>query len=156
MSDDDWDKLSRRDEDAPPEPVSEASAEVVGEEGIKLLVDAVAPELLSAIAEAEAAKAKVKRLTEDLARFAPELAGEVTIYGNEYTATVKRSERFEWDSDVLAALYADKEDLPAHIKMKLSVDKKRYDRMSDDDKAALASALTIKLSAPTIEVKPNV
>lgn len=155
MEDDDWDKLSRRD-DTPP------SAEVTLVESggetttLDTLIDAVAPQLLDAVQAAKEAQARVKQLTEDLARFAPEVAGEVTIRGNAYVVTVKRAERFEWDSDVLAALYADKEDLPAHIKMKLSVDKKRYDRMSEEDRDALKSALTIKLSAPSIEVKPNV
>lgn len=154
MTDDDWDKLSRPDEPLTPTVfIEEASAETVS---LADVIDAIAPRLVEAVAQAKAAQAEVKKLTEDLARFTPEAAGEITISGNHFVVSVKRTERFEWDSEILAALYADKEDLPAHIKMKLSVDKKRYDRMSEDDKEALASALTIKLSAPTVEVRTHV
>lgn len=156
MAEDDWDKLSRADDAPPRAPAEHEVKEVSGEtDSIVGLVDDLAPQLIDALAALEAAKTKVKQLTEDLARFAPEIAGEVQLRGTAYVATVRRAERFEWDSDVLAALY-DAGELPPYIKKKLSVDKKRYDRMTDDDRDALKSALTIKLSAPSIEVSRNV
>lgn len=151
---DDWDKLSRSDATGVLSPIVETDP---GEATMfEEAVDLIAPQLLQAMAELEIAKAKAKHLTEDLARFAPELAGEVIVQGKDWTVTVKRTERMEWDSDVLAALYSGKEDLPSHIKMKLSVDKRRYERMQPDDRDALRSALTLKLSAPAVEVRPNV
>lgn len=149
MSDDDWDKLSRRTDDGAYAIVEEDR----GEADLLLeVVDRTAPALLEAWAALEEAKTKVKHLIEDVVRFAPEVPGEVIINGNLYAIQIKRGERFEWDSEVLSALYGDKEALPDHIKMKLTVDKKRYDRMSEEDREALKSALTIKLSAPSVEV----
>lgn len=157
MAEDDWDKLSRTG-DAPTGEPTTGVIEDTSEEtsSIAVLIDGVAPQLVEALADLEAAKTKVKQLTEDIARFAPEIAGEVHIHGTIYSVTVKRAERFEWDSEVLSALYDGEAELPPHIKKKLSVDKKRYDRMTEEDRDALKSALTIKLSAPSIEVSRNV
>lgn len=157
MAEDDWDKLSRTG-DAPTggpttDVIEDRSAET---SSVAALVDDRAPQLVEALATLEAAKTRVKQLTEDLARFAPEVAGDVQIHGLVYSVTVKRAERLEWDSEVLSALYDGEADLPPHIKKKLSVDKKRYDRMTEEDRDALKSALTIKLSAPSIEVSRNV
>ena len=149
MEGDDWDKLSRRDDEGTTAIVEEDRSEA---DLLLEVVDRTAPALLQAWAELEEAKKKVKHLTEDVVRFAPEVPGEVVINGNLYAIQIKRAERLEWDSEVLAAIYAGRDDLPEHIKMKLSVDKKRYDRMSELDREDLRSALTIKLSAPTVEV----
>ncbi|NDD53856.1 hypothetical protein EBZ39_08245 [bacterium] len=155
MDEDDWDKLSLPEEPAAAEEVvlTEPSAEITDTAD---LVDVIAPQLLDALAELEAVKVRVKKLTEDVSRFAPEVAGEVSLMGKNFMVTVKRSERYEWDSEVLAALYGSADELPDYIKQKLTVDKKRFDRMSAEDREALRSALTIKLSTPSVEVRRNV
>jgi hypothetical protein len=98
------------------------------------------------------AKEKLKNVVEDLARFAPEVSGEVIIETDKFRIVVTRGETYGWDADILEQLYEQPE-VPAHIKRKLTVDKKRYDQLPEDEQKLLRPALTIRVGKPKIEVR---
>lgn len=69
-----------------------------------------------------------------------------------YQVTFKRGEKLEWDTDTLKEL-VEAGEVPDHIKLKLSVDKRKYDALPQNEKDKLLPALTIKPGTVKIEVE---
>lgn len=154
---DDWDKLSRGEDPAPEEPTAGLFADAAkAAEPTDAERNAHLNKLVSDLwefeAQAASAKEGLKHATEDLARFAPEAAGEAIIETDLFRIVVSRAERFSWDADILEQLFEQGE-LPPAVKRKLTVDKKRYDQLPEDEQTLLRAALTIKVGPPKIEVR---
>lgn len=72
-------------------------------------------------------------------------------FGN-YQVSFRRGEKLEWDTDILKSL-VDAGEVPDHIKLKLSVDKRKFDALPQHEKNTLLPALTIKPGTVKIEVE---
>jgi len=89
---------------------------------------------------------------EILAEF-PEQAGQQEMrVGNKLTVIVKRPERWNWDADLLDSIFDGSQELPAHIKKRFSVDKRKFQGLDDEQKRELLPALTRKPGPATVEV----
>lgn len=90
-----------------------------------------------------------------LAEF-PEMAGEQTLaVGNRMTVKVNRPERWTWDSDILDDLFPTTDSIPPHVNKRMTVDKRKFQALDDDEKRLLLPALTRKPGAAKIEVLEN-
>lgn len=88
---------------------------------------------------------------ERLAAYFPEEVGEHTRTVNGVNITVKRSESLEWDTDILDQLFVTTP-LPDFVSKKLSVPKRKWDKLDDTTKQGLLPALTRKPGAPRISI----
>jgi hypothetical protein len=114
----------------------------------------LAKELAVKTAELEHLDAVVKALKAEVVRYFPEAEGDHS-WEDEFTLVeVAYSERQSWDKAELERLFG-KDELPDYVKRTLSIDKKRYDALPAGERAALASALTRKLSAARITITPK-
>lgn len=90
-----------------------------------------------------------------LAEFVEE-AGEQTLpVGNKLTVTVSRPERWTWDSELIADLFPTDGEIPAHVTKRMTVDKRKFQGLDDEDKRVLLPALTRKPGAAKITVTEN-
>ena len=99
----------------------------------------------------EEINAILKTAKSELAGMAPEMPGTHVLDGSKYRAEVSYSEKYEWDNEELIKMFSSGS-LPHYCAMRLSIHKKSYERLSASEQAELAPALTIKLSAPKIDV----
>ena len=81
-----------------------------------------------------------------------EEAGEQTMTANNLTVTVSRPERWTWDSELIADLYPTDGEIPAHVTKRMTVDKRKFQGLDDEDKRVLLPALTRKPGAAKITV----
>ena len=73
----------------------------------------------------------------------PEEFGEQTrVYGKD-VVTINRQERFHWDQDILEELFKSGK-LPAHIKKRLTVEKRTFQKLTEAEQKELQPALTRK------------
>ena len=85
-----------------------------------------------------------------------EQAGEQTMtVDNSITVTVNRPERWTWDSDIIEDLFPSDGEIPAHVTKRMTVDKRKFQGLDDDDKKILLPALTRKPGAAKITVTEN-
>ena len=101
--------------------------------------------------ELEKLSEEVKKLEGEIAYFFPQIAGEHKRRLDEVHVSVKRHERFEWDENKLAEIF-DQREVPEYIRRRLSVDKRRFNRLSQDEQNLVKPALTRKLQSPKVEV----
>ncbi len=81
-------------------------------------------------------------LLETIAAEFPIMSGEQAIDVNGMTVTCTRSERWTWDNELLEDLFASSDELPEHIKKRLTVNKRLFQFLEDEQKKALLPALT--------------
>ncbi len=81
----------------------------------------------------------------------PEDFGEHSKVAGNKVITINRSERYEWNQDLLAKIYRE-EEIPTHIKRRLTVDKRVFTRLTTEEQAPLVPALTRKPGPVTIKV----
>ena len=81
----------------------------------------------------------------------PEDFGEHSKIAGNKVITINRSERYEWNQDLLAKIYRE-EEIPTHIKRRLTVDKRVFQRLTTDEQAPLVPALTRKPGPVSIKV----
>ena len=81
----------------------------------------------------------------------PEDFGEHSKIVQAKVITINRSERYEWNQDLLAKIYRE-EEIPTHIKRRLTVDKRVFSRLTDEEQAPLVPALTRKPGPVSIKV----
>ena len=105
---------------------------------------------------AESIKNRMEVLADKiLAEFA-EAAGEQTLQvGNKFAVTVNRPERWMWDNDILTDLFPTEDEIPPHVNKRMTVDKRKFQGLDDDDKRLLLPALTRKPGAAKITVTEN-
>lgn len=93
----------------------------------------------------------LKTANAELARMTDEVAGKHELEGEAFLVSVTRREKFEWDNEELLRMFA-AGSMPAYCALRITINKKAYDRMSATEKADLAPALTISLTTPKVEV----
>tara|TARA_Y100001970_G_scaffold145912_1_gene179140 strand:- start:15392 stop:15802 length:411 start_codon:yes stop_codon:yes gene_type:complete len=85
----------------------------------------------------------IEKLEADLVAEFPEEFGEQTrVYGKD-VVTINRQERFHWDQDILEELFKSGK-LPAHIKKRLTVEKRTFQKLTETEQKELQPALTRK------------
>tara|TARA_B100001094_G_scaffold100619_2_gene96767 strand:+ start:5942 stop:6382 length:441 start_codon:yes stop_codon:yes gene_type:complete len=97
-------------------------------------------------------KKKIDKLTDDICACLPIEIGDVYKTVEGVTVTVTRPERFKWDQDLIKQLLNDVDVLPSHVTKRYTVEKRRFERLPDEDKALLMPALTREAGAPKITV----
>lgn len=84
---------------------------------------------------------KIKRIEKQIIADFPEDFGEHSrVVGNK-VLTINRQERYTWNQDLLHKIYQD-EEIPDHVKRRLTVDKRVFQRLDPEQQAPLLPALT--------------
>tara|TARA_R110000764_G_scaffold87422_3_gene168258 strand:+ start:2151 stop:2555 length:405 start_codon:yes stop_codon:yes gene_type:complete len=82
-----------------------------------------------------------------------ETSGEQSLaVSNKLTIHINRPERWTWDSEIIADLYPSDGDSPPHITKKMSVDKRKFQGLEDEEKRILLPALTRKPGSAKISI----
>ena len=79
-------------------------------------------------------------------------AGEQSLKAGKNLETVKIQERWEWDQEAMADLFAGQEELPTHVSKRLTVDKRKYKSLDEEEQKLILPCLTRKLGTVTINV----
>tara|TARA_R100001086_G_C11703741_1_gene222107 strand:+ start:126 stop:527 length:402 start_codon:yes stop_codon:yes gene_type:complete len=77
-----------------------------------------------------------------VSEFPEEFGDQTKVYGDD-VVTINRQERFNWDQDILDDIFKAKP-LPDHVKRRLTVDKRTFQKLTETDQEVLAPALTRK------------
>jgi hypothetical protein len=102
--------------------------------------------------QADAISGVVSDLAKEIAAWFPEEPGEHSqVLADGMVVQVKRSENWTWDSEKLLALFASVP-LPVHVKVKYSVSKREFLRLTEAEQKELISALTRGLGSPRVTV----
>jgi hypothetical protein len=92
-------------------------------------------------------------LSEQIASEFPDGPGDHAIVVEGKTViSCSRSEVWSWDQEYLEQLFA-AGTAPEHVKVRYSVDKRRFEHLPDDEKKLLIPALTRKAGKARIAVK---
>ncbi len=84
---------------------------------------------------------KIKSIEKQIIADFPEDFGEHSrVVGNK-VLTINRQERYTWNQDLLHKIYQD-EEIPDHVKRRLTVDKRVFQRLDPEQQAPLLPALT--------------
>ena len=120
-----------------------------------------APSLESAIrdytiteAAYQQAKQQYQAARSTLLGFVPKQIGEHVRSEAGWLLTVTYPEKDEWNSESIKAYYG--EDLPVHIKAKLTVDKRALRGLPDEERDALLKCLDTKPGTPSIDIAKGV
>jgi|Laugrefa1bdmlbdn_1035148.scaffolds.fasta_scaffold01338_4 hypothetical protein len=128
----DWDKFEQAENAAPKTALAEA--------------------LIQAKQKLDEAEAEYKRLCDEAVSRVPEDFGDHIIDTPTSVITVSRGSRYEWDQTVLSSLFESGVKKPDFVKSHLTIDKKRFDRMAEEDRAPLLPALTRKPGSVSVKV----
>lgn len=82
-----------------------------------------------------------------------EEAGEQSLSLGKLHVNVNRSERWTWDTELLDDIFAQSNNLPPHVKKRITVDKRKFQALDDDQRRELLPALTRKPGPAKITVK---
>ena len=94
---------------------------------------------------------KIKRIEKQIIADFPEDFGEHSrVVGNK-VLTINRQERYTWNQDLLHKIYQD-EEIPDHVKRRLTVDKRVFQRLDPEQQAPLLPALTRNPGPVSIKV----
>ena len=94
---------------------------------------------------------KIKRIEKQIIADFPEDFGEHSrVVGNK-VLTINRQERYTWNQDLLHKIYQD-EEIPDHVKRRLTVDKRVFQRLDPEQQAPLLPALTLNPGPVSIKV----
>jgi len=95
---------------------------------------------------------RYEKISGEIAHLFPVEAGEKTETLDDLHITVKRTEKYVWDRAELERIYEQGE-LPEFLSRTLSIHKRTYDRMPEDEKGKVSHALTKNLNTPKVEVR---
>jgi len=112
----------------------------------------VARQLAIKQSEMDHLKAQVTALQKEVVRFFPEEEGVHEWEDEAVQVSVTYGERRVWDKAKLAEMFGASEALPSCVDKAYTVNNRKYDTMTEAEKATIREALTRKLSAPKIEV----
>ena len=120
------------------------------ENNLKPLLQMV-EDLQTANQEQEQANTKVEKLEAKLiAEFSEEFGEQSKAIGVNIV-TINRQERFQWDQDVLADIFK-KETLPSHVKRRLTVEKRTFQKLTEAEQKKVMPALTRKPGPVTVKI----
>lgn len=77
-----------------------------------------------------------------ISEFPVEFGEQTKLYGKD-VVTINRQERFHWDQEKLEKLYASGT-LPTHVKRRLTVEKRAFQKLTPTEQDELMDALTRK------------
>jgi len=120
------------------------------ENNLKPLLQVV-EDLQTANQEQEKANQKVETLEAKLIAEFPEEFGEQSKAIGVNIVTINRQERFQWDQDVLADIFK-KEPLPVHVKRRLTVEKRTFQKLTEAEQKKVMPALTRKPGPVTVKI----
>lgn len=104
-------------------------------------------------------KAKVDeelaQLEGEIIHYFPEEEGELAKSTGEYDIIVSRSERWTWDKDSLEKHFGENK-LPDYINRSLTVDKRKFKKLSKSEQDELKFALTRHLNSARVKVVKHV
>jgi len=122
----------------------------------RLRLEEQAAELLELQTQLEKIQEKITTISDEILTNFPEEAGEFSdSYGTMFVK-VSRAERWTWDSDVLEGLVGAMPKTPECVTKKLSVDKRKFQKLPDPDRAALLPALERKPGPAKISVVADI
>lgn len=81
--------------------------------------------------------------------------GEHALVSGNWVVTVKRSERWSWDSDMLEQIYPNGEVSPDFVRKTTSIDKRKFQTLDEDERRVLLPALTRAPGQVKISVKES-
>lgn len=81
----------------------------------------------------------------------PDDVGDAAVDGNQYSFIVSRTEQWKWDSEKIESKLPTVP-VPPHVKVKYTVDKKKYLALSDTEQNDWLDALERKPSNPKVTV----
>jgi hypothetical protein len=112
-------------------------------------VNTADPALLAAVKEYAQITGTLSKLQDRHSALADTIAAQFPIQSGEQaidvdgmTVTCSRLERWKWDAEYLDDIFASSEILPDHIKKKLTVNKRLFQNLEDEEKKVLLPALT--------------
>ena len=88
-----------------------------------------------------------------LTAFTEESGEQVLPINNNISIIVNRVERWTWDTELLDEIFAQSDSLPPHVQKRITVDKRKFQALSDDQKRELLPALTRKPGSAKITIK---
>jgi predicted phage-related endonuclease len=116
-------------------------------------LERMAEEFLALSRELENTKDKLEKLSDGLStEFSDESGEAVLVVGGKYAVICNRTERWQWDTEILEEILEEHPSLPDHVKRSLSVDKRRFQQLDDAEQKALLPALTRKAGKAQIKV----
>ena len=78
--------------------------------------------------------------------------GEQSLKAGKSLVTVKIQERWEWDQDLMFDLFSDRDELPAHVSKRLTINKRKFNSLTEEEQKEVLPCLTRKLGTTTINV----
>jgi len=114
-------------------------------------LETFAEELMRLQRQEKDTREKISILKTRLAAHFPEEPGDFVDAFGDFTVTMKRSETWTWDTTKLNTLYASVP-LPTYVKKKLSIDKRSFQALDNDEKGDLLPALTRSPGAPRFTI----
>ena len=118
-------------------------------------LDGLAHDYATLSLEAERISERLGQIEREIAHYFPEAVGDTAKTTGRYEIIVSRSERWSWDKDALEEVFATGA-VPDYVKRSLSIDKRKFLRLSTSEQDAVKHALTRKLDNPKVKVIPNV
>jgi hypothetical protein len=120
----------------------------------KMPIEGVLEELYALDEQRKQTAARMDVLKQVISAQVNEEPGDYSICHGQYTATIKRSEAYDWDEDQLEVIVdgIDKKDLPAAFSVKVGVNKRKFDALDAATQATYLPALTVKPGRTLIKV----
>lgn len=115
------------------------------------MLDVTAARLLSVNEQIEKLKAEKEALEDRIHVLTPDEAGVAVVSGKQYEMMVTRSEIFTWDSEEIMKKIATVT-LPDIVKVKYSLDKKKYLSLAPSEQKDWFDVLERKPGSPRIKV----
>lgn len=131
--------------------ITPAQASTLTPQQAQTEIDTLAESLIDARAKRDALDALIQKIEDAIWTRTPDEVGEVAIDGAQYTFTVSRGETWKWDSDKIGSKIVTSP-LPECVKVKYSIDKKKYKNMSASEQSDWIDALEIKTASPKVSV----
>tara|TARA_B100000287_G_scaffold110152_1_gene102470 strand:- start:632 stop:1084 length:453 start_codon:yes stop_codon:yes gene_type:complete len=107
--------------------------------------------LLDARRKQDEANKLVEQFEAKLIAEFPEEFGEQSKAIGDNIVTVNRQERFHWDQDKLEEIF-NKSPLPPHVKRRLTVEKRTYQKLTKAEQDTVEPALTIKPGPVSVKI----
>ena len=101
---------------------------------------------------------RLRQVGEEIALLADEDTEEHTFETEKCTVSVSRTERWTWDTESLESILGSPDNWPEYVKKSVSVDKRRFQKLPQEEQERLKPALTRSLNKPKVkvQVKSNV
>jgi hypothetical protein len=157
MMSESWEAIESAIRGAAPAPVMD-EAELHGERVDRLA--AFAEELHYLLDDESALKARKEELVAEIERLAGTPDG-LPVKANDWNIEVTPGERWSWDKDLVAQLLEARgvtdgdEDLPDFVDRSATINRTRYERAPEEDRAYFAPALTRKEGKAKVKVWPD-